>query len=43
MNDTSLNLQKQLPEKNIEIVRLVITAAESLAIPAFIVGAPPGT
>ncbi len=39
MNDTSLNLRKQLPEKNIEIVRLVITAAESLEISAFIVGA----
>lgn len=39
MSDTSLNLQKQLPERNIEIVRLVVTAAESLEIPAFIVGA----
>ncbi len=39
MTDTLPNLQKQLPEKNIEIVRLVIAAAERLEIPAFIVGA----
>lgn len=39
MSDTLLNLQKQLPEKNLEIVRLVVTAAESLGIPVFIVGA----
>lgn len=39
MTDTLPNLQKQLPEKNIEIVRLVIAAAERLEIPTFIVGA----
>lgn len=39
MSNTLLNLQTELPERNVEIVRLVINAAESLEIPAFIVGA----
>lgn len=39
MSDTWLNLQKQLPEQNIKIIKAVVTAAEKLEIPIFIVGA----
>lgn len=39
MSDTSLNLQKSLPEKNNLIISLVVEAAEKLNIPVFIVGA----
>lgn len=39
MSDTSLNLQKSLPEQNIAIIKLVVEAAEKLRIPLFIVGA----
>ena len=39
MSDTWLNLQKQLPEQNLEIINSVVATAEKLKIPLFIVGA----